>query len=289
MSFTSAIRNPTLQDQYLYYNVGRAILLGNLTGFDNVLSVDNVIDFLTTQKLSTLKYFNVKPVRPEKVRSVELGYKGFLFKDRLTFDASCYYSVYKDFIGYKVVVDAVIDTLFKRVSSAKIYRVAANTEDKVTTLGFSAGINYFFKKDYMFSGNYSFNELHRNGSTDPIIPAFNTPKHKFNLGISSSDLNRNIFWLENINPNWPVVKLKHFGFSVNYKWVQGYQFEGSPQFTGFVPTYDLLDAQVSKKVIKWKSTVKIGASNLLNKMQYQVYGGPQIGRMAYISFLYEPE
>ncbi len=26
--FGSAIRNPTLQDQYLFYNVGRAILIG---------------------------------------------------------------------------------------------------------------------------------------------------------------------------------------------------------------------------------------------------------------------
>ena len=32
-SFSSAIRNPTLTDQYLYYNVGRAILLGNIKGW----------------------------------------------------------------------------------------------------------------------------------------------------------------------------------------------------------------------------------------------------------------
>ena len=30
LSFSSAIRNPTLADQYLYYNTGRAILIGNL-------------------------------------------------------------------------------------------------------------------------------------------------------------------------------------------------------------------------------------------------------------------
>ena len=28
LSFSSAVRNPTLADQYLYYNVGRALLLG---------------------------------------------------------------------------------------------------------------------------------------------------------------------------------------------------------------------------------------------------------------------
>ncbi len=37
ISFSSAIRNPTLADQYLYYNVGRAILLGNITGYDSLV------------------------------------------------------------------------------------------------------------------------------------------------------------------------------------------------------------------------------------------------------------
>ena len=32
LSLSSAIRNPTLSDQYLFYNVGRAILIGNLEG-----------------------------------------------------------------------------------------------------------------------------------------------------------------------------------------------------------------------------------------------------------------
>jgi len=39
MSMSSAVRNPTLQDQYLFYNVGRAILLGNLNGVENVYEV----------------------------------------------------------------------------------------------------------------------------------------------------------------------------------------------------------------------------------------------------------
>ena len=33
VSLSSAIRNPTLTDQYLNYNAGPAILLGNLNGF----------------------------------------------------------------------------------------------------------------------------------------------------------------------------------------------------------------------------------------------------------------
>ena len=36
ISFSSAIRNPPLQDQFLYYNVGRAILIGNISGVDSL-------------------------------------------------------------------------------------------------------------------------------------------------------------------------------------------------------------------------------------------------------------
>ena len=31
-------------------------------------------------------------------------------------------------------------------------------------------------------------------------------------------------------------ELKNIGFNVNYKWVEGFIYEGSPQFTGSVPT-----------------------------------------------------
>jgi hypothetical protein len=84
------------------------------------------------------------------------------------------------------------------------------------------------------------------------------------------------------------VHLQNTGFNVNFKFVEGFLFEGSPQFTGLVPSYWTLDAQVNRVVPKWKSTLKLGASNLTNNMVYQVYGGPRIGRMIYFSITYEP-
>ena len=81
--------------------------------------------------------------------------------------------------------------------------------------------------------------------------------------------------------------LRNFSFSINYKWVEGFTYEGSPQFTGNVPTYDLVDVQVSKKLTELNATLKIGSSNVLNNMHYEVYGGPYIGRMTYCSLLFE--
>jgi len=81
--------------------------------------------------------------------------------------------------------------------------------------------------------------------------------------------------------------IKHIGFNINYKWIEGFLFEGSPQFTGFIPTYDLLDAQINFNIKKIDTILKIGASNVLNKMNFQTFGGPRIGRLAYVSLTYE--
>ncbi len=277
LSFSSAIRNPTLADQYLYYNVGRAILVGNIKGRDSLVTVSSLVEFLNSgNNPDTLVYFNVAPVRPEKVKSIEIGYRTTLF-NRIYLDASYYFSWYKDFLGYKIGIDAKLDDSLGTLSSAQGYRVAANSDDMVTTQGFSVGINYFFKKFFAINGNYSWNKIDLRGSEDPIIPAYNTPEHKFNIGMSGRDIIIKI----------GSFRLSRLGFSVNYKWIEGFKYEGSPQFTGFVPTYDMLDMQINKYFPKLHMTAKLGASNILNNKQFQVYGGPRIGRMAYFSILVE--
>ena len=109
---------------------------------------------------------------------------------------------------------------------------------------------------------------------DDIVPAFNTPKNKYNLGLSARDI--------------PVGSRRNtLGFNVNFKWIEGFIFEGSPQFTGFVPTYSLVDAQINYNLPKYYLTLKGGASNILNNKQFQTYGGPRIGRMAYLTITYD--
>lgn len=277
LSFSSALRNPTLADQYLYYNVGRAILLGNLNGVDSLVTIESLGKTLNSQSPDSLEYFNIDPIKPEQVRSIELGYRATLF-NKLFLDASYYYSVYSNFIGYRLGVDLDYFTNpFFSIYDVQVYRVAANTKDVVTTQGFSIGLSYFFNNFYALTGNYSWNELDKRNSKDPIIPAFNTPRNKFNIGFSGRDIDR----------YFGPIPVKNWSFSVNYKWVEGFQYEGSPQFTGFVDSYGMLDAQVSKNIPSILCTFKLGASNLLDNKVYQVYGGPLIGRMAYFSVLFD--
>ncbi len=277
ISFSSAIRNPTLTDQYLYYNVGRAILLGNVDGVDSLVTIESLVDYFYTLDPDTLVYFNEPGIQPEKVKTFEIGYRATLF-NKIWIDAGYYYSFYDDFIGYKFGA-AVEVSPFPPFLPTKIqpYRIAANAQNRVTTQGFSIGLNYYFPKYLVIAGNYSWNILNKKGTDDPIVPAFNTPEHKFNISLSGRDMALTI----------GNKVIRNFGFNVNYKWVEGFLFEGSPQFTGEIPTYDLLDAQINYKFVKINTTLKVGASNLLNKKQFQVYGGPRVGRLAYVSLLYE--
>ncbi len=267
VSMSSAIRNPTLADQYLYYPVGRAILIGNKDGYKDLVTIESLINFYDyNSKFDTLEYFDVDPVVPEEVKTLELGYRTTL-SNKLYFDISAYYSWYDNFIGYKLGAD--IDTLTypgvgKTLTFNNAVRVATNSPDRVTTSGLSVGLNYYLGKYYALITNYSWNKLDRHGSTDPLIPAFNTPEHKFNVGFNGRDIN-------------------NFGFAVNFKWVEGYQYEGSPQFTGYIESFGVLDAQVNYKFMNGNLMFKVGGSNILDNKHYEVYGGPLVGSLYYLS------
>ncbi|MCC6721142.1 MAG: TonB-dependent receptor [Bacteroidia bacterium] len=290
-TISRAIRNPTLADQYLYYNVGRAILIGNLSGFDSLITLESLDEWRNNLDVSKIKYIKVAPISPEKVFTFECGYKAELFKS-LFLDMGYYYSIYTDFIGYNIGAVARFNMFGFPQGGIRVYRLAANSQDKVNTSGFNFGYSYFFKK-YSFTGNYSFNTINLRNTDDPIVPAFNTPKNKFNLGFSGREC------------KLPYTKYNRFGFGVSYKWIEGFEFTGSPQFTGFIRSYDMFDAQINYFFPKQYLTIKLGGSNLFgvmplfrkdsgnkikamfNNSNTQVYGGPYVGRLTYISFLFE--
>ena len=163
-----------------------------------------------------MEYFNLDPVKPEKVRTVELGYRGTIGKN-LFVDLVGYYSSYTDFIGYQVGADVTVIPSASLIYINNIYRIAANASESVSTYGTSIGLSYFLGKFLTINGNYSFNRLEKS-SSDPLIPAYNTPENKYNIGISGRDIEAEVLGL----------RLRNYGFSINYKWVEGFRFEGSP-------------------------------------------------------------
>ena len=250
-----------------------------MNGFDSLVTIDNIVEYLGKPGADRLThdfgYFDIDAIRPERVRTAEVGWRATLF-DRVFVDANYYYSNYNDFIGYVIGAKIVEGTTaIDRLKEVQVYRVAANATEQVTTQGFSIGLNTFLGDYQSLTGNYSWNKL-TSDVNDPIVPAFNTPEHKFNIGWN----------LRNYAINNKEMLL---GAGVNYKWVEGFLFEGSPQFTGSISSYGLLDAQCSLTkeylINKTETTItyKIGSSNALNNQVYQVFGGPLVGRLAYLS------
>jgi len=264
-------------------DVGPATLVGNLQGANDLVTVQSFINYRNTipplgsiaVSRDTLEYFDIDSIRPEQVKTFELGYRTTI-GEKLYVDAGGYFSWYTNFIGYNIGLD--IDFVdesneFSQIQNIEVYRYAANSKNIVQTQGASIGLQYYLNDNYSLSGNYSWNKLQKTVEDDPIIPAFNTPEHKFNLGINARGL-------EGKDKN-------KWGFGVNYRWVQQFVFEGSPQFTGTIPEYDLVDAQVNLYIDKLHTTFKLGGSNLLKNEHIETYGGPMVGRLAYFSALYE--
>ena len=101
---------------------------------------------------------------------------------------------------------------------------------------------------------------------EDLIPGFNTPPHKVNVGLSGKNV-------------W-----KNLGFNTTFQWVHGYEWQ-STFGTGYVPNYHVWDMQVNYPfdIKASKMIVRLGCSNVLNYKRREVFGGPMIGRMIYTS------
>jgi outer membrane receptor for monomeric catechols len=130
------------------------------------------------------------------------------------------------------------------------------------------GLAYFISRKFTATVNYTYAKLITTDLSDPIIPGFNTPEHKLNIGFKGRRI-------------W-----KGLGFSANWQYVDSFMWQ-STFGTGNVPSYHLLDMQLSYEIPKWFVTLRVGASNLYNQQRVEAYGSPTIGAMVYGSLTYD--
>jgi iron complex outermembrane receptor protein len=284
VSYQQAFRTPTLQNQYIALDIGAINLLGNLDGFTGY-DFESVKNYQANYQNNSyeinpglLKVISYQKLKPEQVNSVEVGYRGVVFK-KLYIDASAYFNRYFNFIGdirYYIPTgsDVVVgtegaDLAMLENSETRLIQRPVNARKKVDAYGFSIGLNYYAWKSLIASFNYTFSDLNTKNLTDPIIPGFNTPKHKFNIGVSA-----NRIW-------------KGLGFGVNFKWVDKYQWE-STFGDGLVPSYHMLDMQISYEMPRF-ITLQVGGSNIYNNRHIEAYGSPKIGALVYGSMVFDLE
>ncbi|MDR6784732.1 outer membrane receptor protein involved in Fe transport [Pedobacter africanus] len=274
VSYQTGYRNPTTQNQYIDLSVlgGATRLIGGLPGSIEKYKLyskpgvlrKNYIAYLASAAASPTNTgdasllvpytFDPKGLRPESVKSYELGYKGLISK-QLLIDAYGYYNTYKDFIT------AV--TLFRDGST---FSIPVNAEGNVDTYGAALGLDYLLGK-YTLSGNVSYNQI-------GDLPAdydndFNTPKIRYNLGLANREI------------------IKNLGFNVQYRWQDKYYWFSSFA-AGNVPAFSTFDAQVNLKIPSVNSMVKIGGANILNKYYVTSFGNPAVGALYYIAYTFNP-
>lgn len=225
-----------------------------------------------------LEITRLDPTRPERIRSFEIGYKMALLESRMNIDVDFYSNEYDGFLGQVEVAvpssgtvgsDAsVIDMVQANRSRQTRYRVFTNAKNTYRNYGAAIGASYRFRKGWSVSGNFNFNDIRSNRAADIFLTAFNTARFNSNLSVGHPNVYRQI------------------GFNVVWRWQDAFLWE-SPLAVGSVPAYHTVDAQITCRVPKYKTTIKLGATNLLNHRFIQFAAGPTIGGLYYVAITSE--
>jgi hypothetical protein len=199
--------------------------------------------------------------------SFELGYKGLLLDSKLLIDIFGYYGQYTDFLARTRIIQRKLNNPDTSLNHGQIYSVPVNSTSKVKTNGFGIGLSYSLPRNFSASLNFASDNL--TDVPENFVAEFNTPKYKMNVSLSNSGFGKD----------------KLMGFTVAYRWQDGFYFQGDLA-SGDLPAVQTLDAQFSYKFPKVKSIIKLGANNLLNQYYYNAVGNSYVGGLYYISFGY---
>lgn len=284
VALQSAFRTPSLNDQYFLLNVGAFTVRGNVTGYDNLYTASSVAAYQAGGNTDPAKLQKIvlDPVKPENLQMAEIGYRVNIFGG-LYADINAFYGVYKNFIGLIRCVEPNIGDVDDSTGVAainarnyKTYNIATNSKSDVPSYGGTVALTYYFGAGNSVYANYAYTKVDTVGLNDNLVAGFNTPPHKVNVGF-------------NIDNIW-----KGIGFSANFKWMD--KFVWTSAFTAAVPAAakgvevpanHWLDLQISYKIPKAYSVVRIGGSNIYNNRKVQAGGGPLIGATYYIAYMFD--
>ena len=283
LSYQSAYRFPSTQDQYINLLTGGANrLIGGLPSFNTFFKFNQNPAYTSESIVAYRNSFGTQPnpgllkvaqfsnIKPETVNSYEIGYKA-LWGKKLLFDVYGYSSRYKNFIGRAAVgrgksgVPARAPIDFASPFTTDNLSFVINSPTTVKVIGYGIGMEYNIFKKYTANIN-AFSDRLKDVPAG-LITFFNTPKFRYNLGLSNVDF------------------YKGFGFNINYRWQDKLNWQGTFG-TGDVPAYGTTDAMLSYKFTEIKSLFKIGATNIGNKYYRSAFGNPQVGGLYYVSFAY---
>ncbi|MFD2563319.1 TonB-dependent receptor [Aquimarina rubra] len=299
-SFQTGFRNPTTQNLYMGLDVVRAITIGSaednldreqrdfelsangsalvgedsvtITGrdaFENSYTLASAIAFSQTSDPSQLIQSAVELVKPEKVTSLELGYRGDY--NKISLEVSGYYNMYQDFITSNNVLVPFYGAVgsvesFQAIANGdfKIYNIATNSSADVNSYGAVVGVDGKVFGNYNFGLNYTYaKEDVSDVDENDFFSEFNTPEHKVKFSFG----NRNLF--------------QNFGFNTSVRWSDSFVWNdafGSSE----IPSFTVVDAQMNYRIPRLKSVFKVGATNIGGNEYYNALGTGLVGAQYYI-------
>ncbi|MBO9730994.1 MAG: TonB-dependent receptor [Chitinophaga sp.] len=270
ISYQTGFRIPHNQDQYIDLVTPQAHLIGGLPFLRERYGLDKgPVYSLQSVQAGAPKQYTFNEFLPEKIQAYEIGYKALVAK-KVLIDAYIYKNDFKNMNGTQVLIQPTSAT------TRNIFSIPVSAQETVHSWGWALGLDYSLPLNFTAGGNVSYNELTNEKDLGTFMAMYNTPKVRYSLNAG----NRNI-----ANSNVAV--------NVLWKWQDSFVWSSSfvgPNINAAglseIPSFGTLDAMVSKFFPKAKTTVKLGAVNLLNKKYIQSWGNPTIGSQYYISLGY---
>ena len=284
-SFQRGFRIPTTQNQYIDLLTPQARLVGGLPLFrERYDMISNPVYALADVQSGNITPYQFKEWEPEKVETYEIGYKSAI-DNRFFVDLFYYYNRFLTFEGIAVLVQlkdpngSIAD--LADPTRRNVYSMPVNAPQVLKNSGWGIGLDYLVGRGFTLTGNVTRNVLLNADElqeSDPsFITFFNSPEYRFNVGFSNRDINRT---------GW--------GFGLTFRHQTEFVWNGSigtPAVNinrqSVIPAFSTFDAQVSKKIPGIKSIVKLGGTNIGNKLHTTSWGNPSVGGLYYVSILFD--
>ena len=291
-SFQTGFRNPDTQAQFIFFPAGSSIIVGgakkNAERYGiyegGAYTSDSYLAFQQSliaghPDTSLLKKVYLDYISPEKLSTVEIGYKTLI--KGLYIDWNAYFNWYRDFIGSTHVYNieqtyqkgkplpGVNQVINGQASSATEWKPYLNIDSKVISWGTGIALNYRLKRGFLVNANYSYMDYHVNTEEEKKAVEFNSPSNMFNLGISNSNIEKT-----------------NIGFDLSYRWQQSFEYN-SGYANGKIPAYGTLDLSVTYQMPKWNTVFKLGGTNLIGPSYRNMIGAPWIGKMIFAGITYD--
>jgi outer membrane receptor protein involved in Fe transport len=296
-SFQTGFRNPTTQDLFIGLDAGPYVLVGsaadNLDRYDSTYPVSASGQLLgspssvtltgaaaygpsysfTSVENGTPTVSNIELVKPEQVKSFEIGYRGKL--SPIIVDASVYYNSYKNFISnervlvplYGVAGDGGLSLQALSNGDVAGYQTYTNSDVPVDSYGAAIAVSAKVFGNFDVEANYAFAKQEFDQAADPDFrTSFNTPEHKVKVSFGNTDV------------------YKRFGFNAAWRWSDNYEWQATFG-DGEIPSYQTVDLQINYTIPKFKSMIKIGGSNILGDEYFTAIGTGYIGSIYYASIV----